>query len=65
MKALFQHVGNVKVADTITQSIEKIKEGLQGHTDKVDRCTALHATIELPKGDRSFESWSQRAMLQN
>ena len=35
MKNLFHHVGKVLQTDTYTQAVNKIQEGLRGHTNKI------------------------------
>ena len=58
MKTLFTHVGNVVDTDTFDQAVKKVKDKLEGRTNKVVQRNMLLSNH--PQGTKSFEKWSQQ-----
>ena len=56
MKDLYEHVGADTDIDTFDAAVTKIRKGLQGRTNVVQRNLLL---ASYPQGTKSFERWSK------
>ena len=58
MHTMFEHVGDVREADTFQEAVEKIQTKLSDRTNKIVQRNMLLSNF--PQGDKSFEKWSQQ-----
>ena len=58
MHTMFEHVGDVREADTFQEAVEKIQKKLSDRTNKIVQRNMLLSNF--PQGDKSFEKWSQQ-----